>query len=70
MSNILKVPFHAPLNPKDSATQTFGCRQKNPNICGNNSLPNVCAFTCDDFICKKPSKAWKKQYEKLREQNN
>lgn len=64
----LKVAFNAPLNELDTEIQTFGCRQNNPDICANNSLPGVCAFTSDDCICKKPSRAWKKQYEKLKAQ--
>lgn len=32
----MKVPFNAPLNPQDTETQTYGCRQNNPDICGNN----------------------------------
>lgn len=63
--NELKVPFGAPLNDEDSETQTCGCRQNNPNICANNSIPGICAFTSDDCICKKPSRSWKKQYQKL-----
>jgi hypothetical protein len=61
----LKVPFNAPLNDKDSETQTYGCRQNNSDICANNSIPGVCAFTSDDCICRKPSRSWKKQYQKL-----
>jgi hypothetical protein len=53
----LKVPFDAPLHELDSETQTFGYRQKNPDICGNNSLSGVCAFTTDDCICRRPSRA-------------
>ena len=63
--NKLKVSFNAPLNESDTETQTFGCRANNPDICGNNSVPNVCAFASQDNICKKPSRAWKKQYHKL-----
>ena len=63
--NNLKVPFDNPLKKEDSATQTYGCRANNPDICANNSLPGVCAFTSDDCICKKPSRAWKKQFNKL-----
>lgn len=66
MNNKLKIRFDAPLNKEDSVSQTYGCRANNPDICNNNSLPNICAFTSDDCICKKPSRAWKKQYEKLR----
>lgn len=65
--NAEKVPFSAPLNALDSETQTFGCRANNPNICANNDLPGVCAFKSADRICKKPSRAWKKQYLKLME---
>ena len=54
MNKELLIPFDAPLNKKDTEAQTYGCRQNNPNICGNNSLPGVCAFVCDDCICKKP----------------
>ena len=48
MNKGLKIPFDAPLLELDAETQTFGCRQKNSDICGNNSLPGVCAFTTDD----------------------
>lgn len=61
-----KVPFNAPLAPLDTEFQTVGCRQNNPDICANNDLPNICAFAREDGICKKPSRAWKKQYEKLK----
>ena len=67
MKNELKIPFSAPLNEKDSETQTFGCRANNPNICANNGLVNICAFASEDCICHKPSRAWKKQFEKLKE---
>lgn len=66
MINNLKRPFNAPLHEKDTDTQTYGCRTNNPNICSNNAIPNICAFTSDDCICKKPSRAWKKQYIKLK----
>lgn len=68
MNNTLKVPFDAPLHKLDSETQTFGCRQKNPDICSSNSLPGVCAFTTDNCICRKPSRAWKRQYAVLKDQ--
>ena len=61
----LKVSFNAPLSEFDSEIQTYGCRQNNPNICSNNSIIGVCAFTSNDCICKKPSSSWKKQYQKL-----
>ena len=61
-----KIPFNAPLNEKDSETQTHGCRQNNPDICGFNGLVGVCAFVSNDGICRKPSRSWKKQYIKLK----
>lgn len=64
----IKVDFRAPLNENDTATQTFGCRANNPDICANAYMNNICAYVCDDRICRKPSRAWKKQYEKLKEQ--
>lgn len=69
-NNKLKIPFRAPLNDKDSDSQTFGCRANNPDICKNNSIENICAFVCEDCICKAPSKAWKKQFAKLKEVNS
>ena len=62
----LKVPFNDPLHEQDTESQTFGCRQNNPSICGNNGLIGVCAFASKDGICRKPSRAWKKQYQKLK----
>lgn len=68
---IYKVDFNAKLNKEDTEQQTYGCRQSNPDICGSNGLENICAFYREDHICKKPSKAWKKQYFKLiNEKNN
>ena len=40
----LSIPFNAPLNLQDTEQQTYGCRANNPDICGNNGLPNICAF--------------------------
>ena len=62
----LKISFSAPLHELDTETQTYGCRQNNPDICGNNSVEGVCAFVSKDGICKRPSRAWKKQYQKLK----
>lgn len=62
----LRVAFNSPLNELDTETQTYGCRANNPDICANNSLPEVCAFTSNDCICKKPSRAWKKKYLELK----
>ncbi|MGN0606227.1 MAG: hypothetical protein ACI4JM_06870 [Oscillospiraceae bacterium] len=66
MNSNIKIPFRAPLNLQDSENQTYGCRANNPNICANCHLDGVCAFVTDDSICRRPSKAWKKQYEKLK----
>lgn len=62
----LHVPFQAPLQQGDSEIVTVGCRANNPNICANNGLDGVCAFTSVDGLCRRPSRAWKKQYEKLK----
>lgn len=62
----LSIPFNAPLHSQDTELQTYGCRANNPDICGNNGLLNVCAFSSEDCICKKPSRAWKKQYAKFK----
>ena len=61
-----KIPFNAPLDENDTPNKTFGCRANNPNICANSYLDNVCAFVCDDHICKQRSKRWSKQYDKLK----
>lgn len=63
----IKIAFNAPLHPLDTNISTYGCRQNNPNICGNNDIPDICAFVSDDCICKKLSRAWKKQFLKLKE---
>ncbi|MBQ1171951.1 MAG: hypothetical protein IIX48_05055 [Lachnospiraceae bacterium] len=68
MRNSIKVKFSAPLNEVDSETQTFGCRQNNPDICKWNGVEGVCAFANADCVCKQPSRAWKKQYQALKEQ--
>lgn len=61
-----KYKFDAPLQPGDTKTTTKGCRANDPTICSSNSIPGICAFTSDDGICKKPTRAWAKQYEKLK----
>jgi hypothetical protein len=61
----LYIKFNASLNKLDSEDQTYGCRANNPNICGSCYMEGVCAFVCDDEICKRPTNAWKKQYNKL-----
>lgn len=61
----LCIPFNDGLHIEDMELQTYGCRHSNPDICKSNSIPKICAFTSTDHICKKPSRAWKKQYIKL-----
>ncbi len=63
----IRVSFNEPLSEFDAETQTYGCRANNPAICSNNMLQDVCAFTRIDCICKKPSRAWKKKYNQLKE---
>ena len=70
MDKSLEIPFNAPVNKLDTEVQTYGCRANNPNICAYNSMEGVCAFVTNDNICRKPSRAWKKQYLKLKEQDN
>ena len=66
----LHIDFNDKLNKLDTEYQTFGCRQKNPDICSSNGIENVCAFASKDCICKKPSRAWKKQFQLLKKTNN
>ncbi len=42
---------------------------KETPIFANNGLEGVCAFANEDHICYKPSRAWKGQYNKLKEEN-
>ncbi len=37
----LKIASNAPGHPMDTDTSTYGCRQNNPDICGNNGLPGI-----------------------------
>ena len=55
----------APLTAQDSEKQTFGCRYTNPDFCGKNSLPGVCAFARTDGICMSPPQSWLKRYRQL-----
>ena len=64
--NELHFDFDAKLNSKDTENQTYGCRQRNSDICSSNGIENICAYASKDNICKKPSRAWKKQYYKLK----
>lgn len=60
-----KIPFNDPLQEGDTEYTTMGCRANNPDICANNCLEGICAFTSEDGVCRRPSRAWKKQYIKL-----
>ena len=62
----LSIPFNVLLHSQDTELQAYVCRANNPDICGNNGLPNVCVFSSEDCFCKKPSRTWKKQYAKLK----
>ncbi len=66
MKKELKIAFNAPLLEGDTESQTYGCRANNPDICKNNGIEDICAFESKDYICKTPSRAWKKQYLKLK----
>ncbi len=66
----IQISFSAPLNPEDTETQTFGCRARNPDSCSNVDIQNVCAFVCSDKICRRPSRAWKRQFYKLKGEGN
>jgi len=46
--------FHALFHPSDTEKQTHGCRHSNPDICGKNLMPNVCAFARGDGMCLAP----------------
>ena len=62
--------FHAPLNPGDSATQTYGCRARVASTCKNYMMEDVCAFCRADETCLQPSRMWKKQFEKLKNESS
>ena len=66
----MRVKFRAPLQDGDTETTTRGCRANNPDICANCYLDDVCAFVRPDGICLRPTKAWKKQYNRLKEAEN
>lgn len=56
----LSIPFNVPLNPQDTEQQTYGCRANNPDICGNNGLPNICAFFFYGLYMQKAVKSLEK----------
>jgi hypothetical protein len=61
--------FHAPLLPGDSATETFGCRHTNPEICRKNGMLDICAFVRSDGRCYAPPASWPKKYQALTQQS-
>ncbi|WP_075721439.1 hypothetical protein [Roseburia sp. 499] len=67
--NKVQFGFSEPLNEGDTENTTLGCRHTNPDICGSNSIPGLCAFESEDGICRKPSRAWKKRYNQLMNSN-
>lgn len=69
MKHELRFKLTNPLNPLDSETQTFGCRHTNPDICGSCFLEGTCAFVTEDNVCRKPSKAWGRCFQKLRSES-
>lgn len=58
MKKKLHFTLRVPLHNLDSESQTYGCRQTNPEICKFNSVPNICAFATQDNVCHHPAKAW------------
>lgn len=67
MKSELYIGFNSPLNSKDTESATYGCRANNPEICRFYMLDGICAFVCDDQLCRHPSRSWMKQYKKLKE---
>lgn len=59
--------FHAPVHLLDSETKTFGCRHANPDFCGKNRMPKICAFVRSDNLCFAPPQRWSKQFQKLKQ---
>lgn len=62
----LSITFNSPLHSQDTELQTYGCRANNPNICGSNGLPNVCAFSSADCICKNHHELGKSNIKNLK----
>ena len=67
MKSELHIGFNSPLNTQDTENITYGCRANNPEICRFYMLDGICAFVCDDQLCRHPSRSWMKQYKKLKE---
>jgi len=61
------VPFNYSIIISDTQIKTWGCYQSNLETYANNVTPEICAFITDDFICRKPSRACIKQYNKLKQ---
>lgn len=65
MNKSLHFKVTDPLNLKDTETETFGCRHKDPDFCKFIDNKDICAFVRVDSVCKKPSSTWKKYFKKL-----
>ena len=57
--------FHGALQLGDTETTTVGCRHTNPDICGKNQMPKVCAFARADGMCSAPPASWPRQFRRL-----
>jgi hypothetical protein len=58
--------FNAPLHPRDTGTQTYGCRNPDPGNCPNRDNPKVCSRARADNICWAPPTVWTKKFKKLK----
>ena len=43
--NKVQFGFSEPLNEGDTENTTLGCGHTNPDICGSNSIPRLCAVS-------------------------
>ena len=62
----LHISQDEPLYEQDTASQTYGCRHKNPNVCLYCYMPDTCAFVTSDKICRKPPNTWKRKFLALK----
>jgi hypothetical protein len=58
--------YNSPLHPKDSRSETYGCRHSNPDNCAKNHLDLVCAFVRKDNMCKSPPRSWINHFQRLK----
>jgi hypothetical protein len=64
MSN--QEAFRAPLHALDTAKQTYGCRNPNPDACPTRDKSGICSRMRADHICWSPPVTWRKQFKKLK----